>query len=323
MKPRAVFMGTPEFAVPCLSALSEVADVVLVVTQPDKPQGRGLSLTPPPVKLRAADLGLPVFQPDKARDGRLRDALREARAELALVVAYGKILPRDVLDAPRLGCVNVHASLLPRHRGAAPIQWAIVEGDAETGVCLMQMDEGMDTGAVLERRVVPIEPSETGGELFARLSTLSAELVREAIPRFVAGELTPVPQASEGVTHARMIRKEDAAIDFAVSAQAVHDRVRGFQPWPSAYTALGGERIKVHRTHVVQRSGQHGLPGSVIAAGPDGIAVACAAGVVAIDELQLEGKKRVTAAQFCAGRKLAQGERFASHAELVGTRGAP
>ncbi|MFM2417931.1 MAG: hypothetical protein RL385_2654 [Pseudomonadota bacterium] len=310
MKPRAVFMGTPQFAVPCLDALASVADVVLVVTQPDKRQGRGMELTPPPVKARAMELGFPVFQPEKARDGQLLGALREARADVALVVAYGKILPKDVLDAPRLGCVNVHASLLPRHRGAAPIQWAVVEGDARTGVCLMQMDEGMDTGPVLSRVEVPILPAETGGELFERLAHVSAELLRRDLPRLFAGALVATPQESAGVTHARMIRREDAAMDFSLPAQAVHDRVRGFQPWPSAFSVLGALRLKVHRTHVLEREGQHGAPGTVLSATDAGILVACGKGIVCIDELQLEGKKRVTAAQFMAGRKLSAGEQF-------------
>jgi methionyl-tRNA formyltransferase len=316
MRAKAAFLGTPEFAVPCLAALLEVADVELVVTQPDKPQGRGLQLEPPPVKAFAQQRGLRVVQPDKARDGLLRDTLRAAEVDLALVVAYGKILPADVLSAPRRGCLNVHGSLLPRWRGAAPIQWAIVSGDEQTGVCLMQMDVGMDTGPVLARRLTPISENETAGELFARLSILSASLVREELPRFMRGELTPESQPSEGVTHARMVQKSDGALDFAVSAQAVHDRARGFYPWPGAYTALAGRRIKVHRMRVVARSGKHGAPGAVVATGHDGIVIACGEGAVRIEELQLDGKKRVTAQAFLAGYPLAVGARFAAPTEL-------
>jgi len=308
---RAAFLGTPDFAVPCLAALFEVADVQLVVTQPDKPQGRGLALAPPPVKSYALERGVRVIQPPKARDGVLRDALRELDLDLALVVAYGKILPLDVLTAPRLGCLNVHGSLLPRWRGAAPIQWSIVSGDAQTGVCLMQMDVGMDTGPVLARRVVDIGENETGGELFERLSTLSGQLVREELPRFVRGELTLEPQPSEGVTHARMIEKSDGVLDFGASAQAVHDRARGFYPWPGAFATLDGRRIKVHRTRLVTRTGQLGAPGAVVSTGSDGIVVACGEGAVRLEELQLEGKKRVSAAAFLAGHPLAPGARFA------------
>ena len=317
MRPRAAFLGTPEFAVPCLEALLEVAEVALVVTQPDKPQGRGLSLEPTPVKACAQQHGVPVIQPAKARDGTLRDALRDAQLDLALVVAYGKILPEDVLRAPRLGCLNVHGSLLPRWRGAAPIQWAIVSGDAETGVCLMQMDVGMDTGPVLARERTPIGENETGGELFQRLSSLSAELVKRELPRVVRGELTPEPQPSEGVTHARMIEKSDGALDFGVSAQAVHDRARGFYPWPGAYTALAGRRIKVHRTRVAAAQGKLGEPGVVLATAHDGIVVACAEGALRIEELQLDGKKRMSAQAFLAGYPVAIGARFAARAELT------
>jgi methionyl-tRNA formyltransferase len=317
MKPRAAFMGTPDFAVPCLAALLEVADVQLVVTQPDKPQGRGLALAAPPVKQLAMERGLEVFQPLKARDGSLRDALASRALDFALVVAYGKILPADVLAAPRLGCLNVHGSLLPRWRGAAPIQWAIVSGDAQTGVCLMQMDVGMDTGPVLDKRVLEIGENETGGELFARLSQLSGELVRASIPRFVRGELVPQPQPEVGVTHARMIEKSDGALDFSEPAQAVHDRARGFYPWPGAFTALAGRRVKVHRTRLVSREGARGAPGTVLSADEHGIVVACGQGALRLEELQLEGKKRMDAAAFLAGHPLAPGARFAARAELV------
>jgi methionyl-tRNA formyltransferase len=314
---RAAFLGTPEFAVPCLAALLDVADVALVVTQPDKPQGRGLTLAPPPVKAFALERGLRVIQPSKARDGTLQRELSLLELDLAVVVAYGKILPEDVLRAPRLGCVNVHGSLLPRWRGAAPIQWAIVSGDRETGVCLMQMDVGMDTGPVLARRATQIGENETGGELFLRLSQVSGELLRDELPRFVRGELRAEPQPDKGVTHARMIEKSDGALDFCQPAQAVHDRARGFYPWPGAYTALDGRRMKVHRTRLVARTGVLGAPGSVLATGSEGIVVACGQGAVRLEELQLEGKKRVSAAALLAGYPLAAGARFAPHAELV------
>lgn len=323
MKPRAAFMGTPAFAVPCLEALFDVADVVLVVTQPDKPQGRGLTLTPPPVKVLAQERGVPVIQPTKVRDGVLRDELLRLKLDFALVVAYGRILPEDVLSAPRLGCVNVHGSLLPRFRGAAPIQWAVIDGHEETGVCLMQMDAGMDTGPELARRALRIKENETSGALAERLSQLSGTLIREELPRFVRGELRAVPQPSEGVSHARMLEKNDGALDFTQPAQAVHNRVRGVSPWPGAFTALHGRRIKVHVTRVLEREGQHGTPGSVVSADAGGIVVACGQGLVRIDELQAEGKKKMSAGVYLAGHPLKPGECFAAHAELISAGETP
>lgn len=311
-------MGTPAFAVPCLQALLEVADVPLVVTQPDRPQGRGMALAKPPVKVLAEARGLRVIQPEKARDGQLRDALLAESLDVAVVVAYGKILPPEVLAAPRLGCLNVHASLLPRYRGAAPIQWAIVRGETETGVCLMQMDAGMDTGPVLARRSLSIGPDETAGELFERLAPLGAQLLGDSLLPFARGELTQVPQCADDATSAPMIRKVDGALDFSQSAQSVHDRVRGLSPWPGAFTAHGGRRIKVHRTRVERDRGACGPPGSVISAGQDGVVVACGQGQVRLEELQAEGKKRMPAAQFLAGFPLPQGSVLASHAELSG-----
>jgi len=310
-------MGTPAFAVPCLEALFEVAEVVLVVTQPDKPQGRGLTLTPPPVKLLARARGVRVIQPLKVRDGSLQRELALLELDFALVVAYGRILPEDVLSTPRLGCVNVHGSLLPRFRGAAPIQWAVVEGDTQTGVCLMQMDAGMDTGPELSRRLLDIGENETAGELSERLSQLSGQLIREDIPRFVRGELVAQTQPTEGVTHARMLEKLDGALDFTQSAQAVHDRVRGLSPWPGAFTALAGRRIKVHVTRVIEREGEHAAPGSVVSADGSGIVIACGKGLVRIDELQAEGKKKMNASVFLAGHPIHAGDRLASHAELT------
>jgi methionyl-tRNA formyltransferase len=290
-----------------LQALLEVADVPLVITQPDKPQGRGMALQPPPVKAFALQRGIRVEQPTKARDGALLKLLQEHELDFALVVAYGKILPKDVLDAPRLGCLNVHGSLLPRWRGAAPIQWAIVSGDKQTGVCLMQMDVGMDTGPVLARRVIDIGENETGGELFERLSQLSGQLVRDEIPRL--SQLQPEPQPSEGVTHARMIEKSDGQLDFTQPAQAVHDRARGFYPWPGAFSSLDGKRVKIHRTRVLHVQAR-AEPGRVLQADADGIVVACGEGAVRIEELQLDGKKRVSAQAFLAGHPLAVGASF-------------
>ena len=316
-RPRAIFFGTPQFAVPCLDALTEVADVVLVVCQPDRPAGRGLTLTPPPVKVRAESLGLPVVQPTKVRVPEFAEGLRALGADFALVVAYGRILPKAVLEAPRLGCVNVHASLLPRGRGAAPIQWAVTLGDAETGVCLMQMDEGLDTGPVFARATLPIDPDETSGELFERLSEVGADCVRRELPRWIDGERAAVPQDDTMATHARPLVKGDSWLDFSQPAGAVHDRVRGMSPWPGTVAVLEEPgrppcRVKIHRTRRLEATTPDGaLPGQIIAADERGVVVACSPGAVAVTELQLEGKKRLRASEFIAGRKLADGARFA------------
>ena len=307
---RALFFGTPAFAVPSLEALIAIADVRAVITQPDRPAGRGMKLTPPPVKTLAIERGLSVMQPTKVRTPDFAAALRAHEADVALVVAYGRILPAAVLEAPRLGCVNVHASLLPKWRGAAPIHWAIAHGDTESGVCLMQMDEGMDTGAVLACERTAIEPDETAGELSERLSRLGADLVRRELPRYVRGELTPAPQDHQAATHAPLMEKAHGQIDFSRSARAVHDLVRGMSPWPGAHTTLDGARMKVHRTRVIAEDGRRGEPGAVVRADPHGIEVACAEGLLSLDELQLEGKRKMKAAELLAGHSIPPGARL-------------
>ncbi|MCA9616824.1 MAG: methionyl-tRNA formyltransferase [Sandaracinus sp.] len=304
---RAAFFGSPAFAVPCLDALREVADVRAVICQPDKPAGRGLTLTPPAVKVRALELGLPVWQPTKVRKGDLAERLRKLELDVGVVVAYGRILPTHVLEAPRLGCVNVHASLLPRWRGASPIQHALVYGDAESGVDLMQMDEGLDTGAVLAERRTPIEPDEDAAELSERLSALGAALVREELPRYVAGDLTPQPQPEDGVTFAKLLSKDDGRLDWSVRARAVHDRVRGLRPWPGTFTLWNGQVLKVLRTHVVEDEGRHGAPGEVLGGDASVLRVACGEGVLGIDEVQEAGRKRLPVAAFLAGRGMPAG----------------
>jgi len=298
---RAAFFGSPAFAVPCLDALTSVADVVTVFSQPDRPAGRGMKLRPPAVKVRALELGLPVHQPTRMRDGRVAEQLRALELDVALVVAYGRILPRPVLDAPRMGCVNVHASLLPRWRGAAPIQWAIASGDPVTGVSLMQLDEGMDTGPVVTMDETAIEPNETTADLSERLSAMGAAMVERDLPGYVAGELPPRAQEGEA-THARLLTKEDGALDFGWTAQAVHDRVRAMHPWPGAYTTDQGEVLKVHVSRLVESSGNHGEPGLVLGLSEQGLQVACGEGVVALSEVQQPGRKRLAADAFVAGR---------------------
>jgi methionyl-tRNA formyltransferase len=306
---RAVFFGTPQFAVPCLEALVEIAEVVAVVCQPDKPRGRGLELSPPPVKECALALGIPVVQPTKLRTGEFAAWLRGEQADVALVVAYGRILPKDVLDAPRLGCVNVHASLLPKYRGAAPITWAVVNGEPETGITLMQMDEGMDTGAMLERFATPIDPDETAGELSERLSALGALAVRKGIPRYLAGGYTPLPQDHAQATTAPMLQKENGRIAFDRPARTVHDHVRGMSPWPGAFTSCRGKLLKVHATRVMDApSGPRAAAGTVVLADKSRVVVACGERAVELVTVQLEGKKPMQAGQWAVGRGVAEGD---------------
>lgn len=307
---RAIFFGTPEFAVPCLSALAEIAQVVCVVTQPDRPSGRGMKLAAPPVKLRARELGLAVIQPTKVRTPQFADELRALQADVAVVVAYGRILPAAVLSAPRLGCVNVHASLLPKLRGAAPIQWSIVHGESQTGACLMQMDEGMDTGPVLARASLSIGPEETSSELTLRLSALGAELLRRELPCFLRGELRAQPQDAAQATLAPVLRKDHGQVDWQGTATQIHDLVRGMSAWPGAYTWLDGTRVKLHAVQVKNATERLAEPGFILCASSDGIEVACGRGSVLVTEVQLEGSRRMAAGAFVAGHRLPSHARF-------------
>jgi len=267
-------------------------------------------MRPPAVKQRALELGIEVWQPKKVRTAEFAEKLRALDADVAVVVAYGRILPRAVLDAPRMGCVNVHASLLPRWRGAAPIQWSIFHGDEETGVTLMQVDEQMDAGPILATASTPIEPNDDAATLSARLSNMGADLLREQLPRYVAGELTPQPQDGAAATMAPLLKKEHGRIDWNKSARAVHNQIRGMNPWPGAHTDLGERRIKVHRTVASTLDPEDATPGQVIALDPEGILVACAEGTLEIQELQESGRKRVDARSFASGRGVTVGDRF-------------
>jgi methionyl-tRNA formyltransferase len=292
-----VFMGSPEFAVPCLDALLAHHKVLAVVTQPDKPAGRGLGLQPPAVKKRALEAGVPVLQPQSVRKPPFLDELRGLDPELIVVVAYGKILPLDVLRAPKKGCLNVHASLLPKYRGAAPIQWAIIRGERETGVTLMQMDEGMDTGDMLLKKSIPIDEQVTSGEMFGRLSKLGAEVLIEGLGR----ELVPEKQDHSQATMAPMLTKETGRVDFAAGARTVRDLVRGCDPWPTGHTFVDGELLKLFKPRVVSGSGE---PGVVLGADRDGLIVGCGPDAVAFGELQLPGRKRLGAQALLAGRPI-------------------
>ncbi len=323
---RAIFMGTPEFAVPSLDALVDVTrarggDVVGVVCQPDRPSGRGMVLTAPPVKLRAQALGLEVIQPTKLRDGAVAKWIREKNADVALVVAYGRILPKDVLDAPRTGCLNVHGSLLPKYRGAAPITWAIVRGEAETGVGLMRMEEGLDTGGVYAEVRLAIEPNETAGELSARLSRAAADLVRASLADVVEGKLPIRPQDDAHATLAPILKKEDGMVDWAKPAQSVHDHVRGMSPWPGATTKLpNGKTLKILRTRRTEHplaTGVERAPGVVLLADKSGVFLAVGPGgseTLEVVEAQPEGKKAMPATDLVHGRVLVAGARLGPQA---------
>ncbi len=304
---RIVFFGTPEIAVPTLARLVEVAQVRAVVAQPDRPKGRGQKVAAPPTKVLASLTGIPVLQPLKMKDPELWSRLAGLEADLFVVLAYGRILPPQILSIPRLGCVNVHASLLPRYRGAAPIQWAILRGEKETGVTLMLMDEGLDTGPMLARRSTPIGPDETAGELGVRLGSMGAQLVADALPDLEQGRLRPEPQDSSLATMAPPLEKSQGLIRFEDTAQQIHDHVRALNPWPGAFTTLDGRTLKIHRTRPAPGTREQ-LAGRILAAGGDGIWVACADGAVVLREVQLEGKKRMSAADFASGARLKPGQ---------------
>jgi methionyl-tRNA formyltransferase len=300
-RPSAVFMGSPEFAVPCLEVLTRHAEVRAVITQPDKPAGRGLAERAPAVKELAQRLGLSVMQPKSLRQPPFLDEYRLLAPDLAVVVAYGKILPPEVLAVPRLGSVNVHASLLPKYRGAAPIQWAIIRGEAETGVTLMQMDPGMDTGPMLDRRRMAIPEAATSGDLHRVLSRVGAELLDADLPALFAGGLALEPQDPAQATMAPMLTKETGRVAFSAGARAVRDLVRGCDPWPVAFAMLDGAPLKLFRPKLVSGRGE---PGVVLGADRDGLIVGCGEDAVAFAELQLPGKRRLFADALLAGRPI-------------------
>jgi methionyl-tRNA formyltransferase len=303
MSLRIVFAGTPDFAVPCLRAAAQHGEVVAVYTQPDRPAGRGRGLAPSPVKREAVLRGLPVLQPENFKSTGAKDALRALEPDLMVVVAYGLILPQSVLDIPMHGCWNVHASLLPRWRGAAPIQRAIEAGDAKTGLCLMQMEKGLDTGPVLLSQSLPIGAHETGGELHDRLSELGARTLADGLGLLRAGvRPVPRPQPAEGVTYAHKLDKAEARLDWSKPARELANRVRAFNPWPMAEALLDGERVRVHGAVAVPLD-HDAAPGTLLAAGRDGLDVACGSGALRIRVLQREGGKAITAADYLNGRR--------------------
>ena len=302
--PRLIFAGTPEFARAALAALVAGGyPPVAVLTQPDRPAGRGRRLAESPVKVFSMEHDLPVMQPVTLRDTGIVREIAALRPDLMIVAAYGLILPQAVLDVPRLGCLNVHASLLPRWRGAAPIQQAILSGDGETGVCLMRMEAGLDTGPVFARTAIKIGADETAGELHDRLAALGGALLVDTLPAILAGELDAVAQDDAGATYAGKLRKEDARLDWRVSAEELGRRVRAYNPVPGAWFELAGERIKCWRATALAEDG--GPAGVIVDAGRGGIDVACGEGMLRLLEVQRPGRRRIPAAEFAAQQPLA------------------
>ncbi|WP_049423383.1 MULTISPECIES: methionyl-tRNA formyltransferase [Stenotrophomonas] len=300
---RIVFAGTPEFAVSSLRAAARHHEVVAVYTQPDRPAGRGRGLAPSPVKLEAVARGIPVYQPESLKDEAAQQQLRDLQPDLMVVVAYGLILPKAVLAIPTHGCWNVHASLLPRWRGAAPIQRAIQAGDAKTGVCLMQMEAGLDTGPVLLHQELPIAATDTGGQLHDKLAELGAQVLSDGLGLLRAG-IKPIarPQPEQGVTYAHKLDKAEARLDWALDAGALARTVRAFNPWPIAEATLAGERVRIHGAVALDEAHDQ-APGTVLAASRDGIDIACGQGALRLRVLQREGGKAITAADYLNARR--------------------
>ena len=304
-----VFMGTPDLAALVLSRLADWPHcrITGVVSQPDRPKGRDLQTLPTPVKLEAQRRQLPLFQPDRARSPEFLEQLRSLKPDLIVVAAYGQLLPQALLDIPRLGCLNVHTSLLPKYRGAAPIQWAIANGDANTGVTLMRMDAGLDTGPTLSRVSTPITDSDTGQSLHDRLADLGATLLLETLPAYATGSLVPVPQPKEGVSLARRIAKEDGRVDWTQPARILWCRLRAFTPWPGAFCQFQhGSKLKSLKLHHadVAPLPSTATPGTVVRADKEGILVACGSDALLLREVQPEGGRRQTAAEFLAGHPI-------------------
>lgn len=313
-KIRTVFMGTSDFAVPALEALvkSGFIDLIAVVTQPDKPAGRNLELQPPPIKVAALKNNLQILQPLKAREPGFIEKLAQYKPELIVVAAYGQILPQAILDIPPFGCLNVHASLLPEYRGAAPIQWALINGDTETGVTIMKIDAGLDSGAILTQRRVQILDTDNAQTLHDRLARVGSELLVETIPPYIEGKIIPQPQDHSKATYTKKITKEDGHIDWKLSAREIVNRIRAFTPWPGAYSFLQKDdkrlMIKILEAEPIDLNCD--TPGKVISVAKNHFIVCCGKGALKINQVQPEGRKKMSSAEYLAGNKLEPGQIF-------------
>lgn len=313
---RTIFMGTPGFACPTLQMLIDRGeDIAAVVTQPDRPKGRGQKLLPTPVKELAEKHGIPVYQPLKVRAPEFVNVIRELRPDVIVVVAFGQILPKALLEIPPHGCINVHASLLPRYRGAAPLNWCIINGEPETGVTTMMMDVGLDTGDMLLTRKTPLDENEDITSLHDRMAGMGAELLAETLDRLLAGELVRQPQNDAESSYAPMLKKEDGIIDWHADARSIHNKVRGLSVWPGACTTIDGEVLKIFRTSVGDGSGE---PGAVLSASKGRFEVACRTGSILLHELQLAGKKRLDSISFLAGYPVSAGTMLGANGSHAG-----
>ncbi|WP_320959791.1 methionyl-tRNA formyltransferase [Enterocloster bolteae] len=321
---RIVFMGTPDFSVPALKALVEAGhQVIAVVTQPDKPKGRGKEVQMTPVKIQAMEYGIPVYQPAKVREASFVEVLKGLEADVYVVTAFGQILPKAVLELPKYGCINIHASLLPKYRGAAPIQWCVIDGERETGITTMMMDVGLDTGDMLEKAVIPIEEKETGGSLHDKLSMAGGDLILSTLKKLEEGTLVRTPQTDEGTCYAKMLTKSLGDIDWNQGAVSIERLIRGLNPWPSAYTMWNGKTIKIWAADVIagreaadflSESGVPAetgtAPGTVVCSDKRGLVVSTGGGLLSIRELQMEGKKRMDTPAFLRGYPIPAGDVF-------------
>ncbi len=304
---RIIFMGTPDFSVPCLEALIKSEyEVVGVFTQPDKPKGRGYELTPPPVKICAVENNIPVFQPKSMRDGKALEIINSLNADLIIVVAFGKILPKEILESVKYGCINIHASLLPKLRGAAPIQWSILNGDSETGVTSMQMDVGLDTGDMLIKETIKIDNEMNAGELFNKLSELGAKVLIDTIQCVENNTLNPIKQDDSESTYASILTKELCPIDFSKSAREVHNHIRGLSPWPVATTKINGKLLKIHKSKILDEVFS-GVSGEIVDNNNRLVVLCGDNNCVEILELQAEGKKRTDSASYLRGNRIELG----------------
>jgi len=302
-------MGTPEFAIPSLDMLlKEGYDVAAVVTQPDKPKGRGNKMSPPPVKEYAMEHGIEVLQPEKVKTEEFVEKIKAINPDLLVTAAYGKILPKSVLDIPKHGCINVHGSLLPKYRGAAPIQWSIINGEKVTGITTMYTDVGMDTGDMLVKAEIEITEDMTAGELHDKLSVLGAEVLKETLKRLENGTLERIPQNDEEATYAPMMTKETGCIDWSKSSREIHNLVRGTNPWPGAYTFYNDKKMKIWMTSVISDEEHDSKAGTILKVSKDGIVVACGLGKLNIKEIQFENARKMSVEEYICGHKIDEGE---------------